>query len=190
MEIPKIKSVGILAIKKYVIEHFGEDTYKKILDYLNDDDRQILESLLTASQWYPEETCRRIVLSMEAVLSSYGKPEEIFYDMGHKAALSDIPNFYKPLIRLLDANFAFKVTTKIWRLYHTHGELRTEQIDKNSAYVSIVNFPTPYKPFCWNTAGYIQGVVELVGFKLTRPVKEIECVLEGGRWCTFLVAWR
>ena len=190
MEVPKIKSVGILAIKKYVIEHFGDNVYQEIVDGLNADDRQTLESLLTASQWYPEETCRRIILAMEAVLSSYGKPKEIFYDIGHSSAIDVIPKFYKPLIRLLDVNFTLKATTKLWGMYHTHGEMKIERIDKGSTYVHILNHPAPYKPFCWNIAGYIHGVVKLVGLELVKPIKEIECVLEGGRCCTFLVAWR
>ena len=190
MEAQKIKSVAIIAIKKYVIEHFGEDAYKKIIDQLDEKNKQALENLLTISQWCPVEICKSFCLATEKVLSSYGKPDQIFYETGYTAAISDLPSFYKPLIHLLDVNFTLKVTTKLWRLYHTHGELRVERIDKNSSYVYLDNFPTPYKAVCWSTAGYLHGIVELVGYKLAKPIKEVECFLEGGKCCTFLVAWR
>ena len=189
MKEQKIKSIAIIAIKKYIIEHFGEDVYKKILDKMSKDNRQIIENLVTISQWCPVEAVKEFCLAAEAILSFYGNPKDIFYDIGHVAAIEDLPNFYKPLIRLLDVNFTLKATTKLWRLYHTHGEVRVERAGEKSVYAYLDNFPTSYKATCWNTASYFHGIVELSGFALAEPVKEIECVLEGGKCCTFFIAW-
>lgn len=178
----------IVSLKKLIQKHYGHDTFRCIFSQLSEADQARLSGILTPFQWVPEEVAKNFMLAAEAVLPSGENEQNHFYDLGREMALNDVPAFLKPFIRKLDVDFLLNITTRIWHMYHTHGDLSAE-MDRTAHTIDVAlsGYRYSHKPFCHLLAGYMEGILELSGITLDQGVTKTHCVLLGHDVCRYRI---
>jgi hypothetical protein len=75
----QIRGAFFANIVNWVQDAYGKETYQRILDRLDEEDRRLLQKKILTSGWYPVEFTERFANACRAeVLASFGESESTF----------------------------------------------------------------------------------------------------------------
>ena len=57
-EEPKVKATLIMAGKDYIVDKYGQDAFKKVIEKAEPDTARVLNGLLVSSSWLPGKTLK------------------------------------------------------------------------------------------------------------------------------------
>ena len=86
----QVKGLILHARKDFVIDHFGEDAWKKVVDYLPPFDQEVLVDTIITAKWYPFVIGERLDNAIVDVLGD--GDSKIFEDIGKKSAQRGLTN--------------------------------------------------------------------------------------------------
>lgn len=187
---PRTKGAGVNFAMSFISTNLGEAALKTILASF--DSSEITGRRLLPSEWVSEKPYHDLFVATGNYLRStpgQRQVKEFFFEMGRREAIDGVNKYYKSMIRMFDTKFMLTRSPLLWGMAHSHGSLKVEPIGKTSAYVYVIDYPTPCKEFCHNLAGYMWAVGELTKAQMTR-VEELECVTEGAKRCKFIGEWK
>jgi hypothetical protein len=189
----KTRGLNPLGVFAWVRHHHGRPGLEKLLKELDPEDLEILSggddkrfgTDLAPHRWYPFALHCRL---LRAVDSAFGEGDfALLHDVGSFMAQRDLPRIFLPLVRMGRPGWIFRVATRLWRYYHSHGEWRLERTPV-SIIATLHDVPESDEAFCATFVGWMSAALELCG------AKDIDgghpaCAGRGAPRCVFTVRW-
>jgi uncharacterized protein (TIGR02265 family) len=182
----KIKGLVINTRKAFVIEHFGQDGWERVVNALPMSDQKLFRQGLFAAQWYPFEIGRRLDKAIVQVLG--GGKDSVFEALGAKSAQQSLNREHKPFLAPGDPQAFMKNAPVIYRFYYDTGYREYEETGPNSGVMTTYDSETYSAPDCLTVIGWYKEALMMCGAKTVRVVEE-ECRAKGGTCCRYRFTW-
>jgi uncharacterized protein (TIGR02265 family) len=182
----KIKGVVIHSRIEFVKDNFGEDSWKKVLDSLPDEDQHLLTDLLLKAQWYPFEIGDRLDKAIVEVLGE--GDNKIFEMIGAKSAKRNLLKEHKSFLTPGDPQAFMTKTPVIYKSYYDSGRREYRQTGPNSGVMTTYDAETFSVPDCLTVIGWYKEALRMCGARNVKVIEE-ECRALGGECCRYSLSW-
>jgi hypothetical protein len=168
----------------YVEDHFAT-RWREYLEALSGSTRQIIETGILKSSWYP----------FEAFLDVSGTAERLFGDgdyqvvraMAARSARVNMPTLYKIFLRLGSPEFMMKKVASLWQVHYDSG-VATSIAGDHRGRVDVVDFGRPDPLHCNGITGFMEECLRLVS--ITRfEIIHTKCRCRGDDVCRWDSTW-
>lgn len=155
----EVKGFWFTVPRRYVLENLGQDALDAVIAHMGPAHGAILDSALS-SEWYPEETLRRMLAAYFTVLAK-GEAAE-FVRIVEETSLVAIHHFFRALLRLVPPAMMLRKIPTMWNIMRRGpGRVAVETSD-TGGFVHYSHFPyfddTLYRLL---TKGAIQALMRL-----------------------------
>jgi uncharacterized protein (TIGR02265 family) len=181
----QVKGTAVTASIRYVNERFGADAFRRILRFLPDADRQILEAGVLASSWYPMPLFLRFMQEAEQQLSP--KEPDVIRRMGAASAEYGIRGVYKIFFRMGSPEFIIGRAARVFGSYYDTGRIEVVETGPGRAVLDLSGF-SGAPQFCERILGWMEKTVQMAGAKNLRA-NHAACVHRGDAVCRFEGDW-
>ncbi len=182
----KIKGVVIHSRIEFVKDNFGEESWKKVLDSLPDEDQHLLTDLLLKAQWYPFEIGDRLDKAIVEVLGE--GDNKIFEMIGAKSAKRNLLKEHKSFLTPGDPQAFMAKTPVIYKSYYDSGRREYRQTGPNSGVMTTYDAETFSVPDCLTVIGWYKEALRMCGARNVKVIEE-ECRALGGECCRYSLSW-
>ena len=185
-----VKGGDVKSTLNYLIEKFGPDAPKKVIEQLSQEDRMLFTKPLLTSSWLPEKAFSDLLASADKI---FGKGDySLCYDIGRYNAHNTVPKLYSVFIRMGNPGIVLRSAAIFWRQIHSSGNLIVVEKTSNSAVAHLTDFYHPPRlgnpAFCYAMRGFITEVFEMTG--ATGRMDEVQCGALGAPYCIFKGEWK
>jgi hypothetical protein len=148
------------------IEELGRPDTEKVLGVLSTEERATYDSALTLS-WVPDQHVAAVIRVAAQIL--YPGLSTGIREIGRSQALADLGGIYRVLLAVSTVSFALGRTAQFWKTFNKQGTPRLSgEGGSNHASLVVSNYPG-FPPVLGDyNCGYIIGVIEAAGAKVTR----------------------
>jgi hypothetical protein len=183
----------LLNAKEYIITSHGESVWKKILNNLPDPDREILESSLIGTEWYPAPLLNRL-LNIYDMMHGNGDFLSVI-PIAEFIANKDLGPMLDSLVNLKKPPVILKSAPSLWNRYFDSGMLELEVLDLEKNFsvlyldeiadenrasgVAVCNFAVPV----WFKTGLTMAGAN------TAEIVQTGCRYKNDTICRFEVWW-
>ena len=181
-----LRGASIIAAIKFIKEKYRDEGLAKVLDSLEEQDRQIVESDLSPMSFYPARVFINFSVAADRIFGT--GDYEICRQIGYFEAGDTFTGLYKVFLDMANPYFVISRAGLAWKMVHDVGELKIEQAGDKHVKGTITGFPDYHKAFCVDLAGYFTKVLELCGAKNV-SINETKCCCEGDDCCEYEVRW-
>jgi hypothetical protein len=181
----KVKGTAVVASLRYVNERFGEEALKRILRFLPEGDRQLLEAGVLASSWYPMTLFLGFMREAEQQLSA--KEPGVIRNMGAASAEYGIKGVYKIFFKIGSPEFIIGRAARVFASYYDTGRIEVVETAPGRAVLDLVGFEGAPQ-FCQRILGWMERTVQMAGAKNLRS-DHPHCVHRGDQACRFAGLW-
>jgi len=182
----KIKGLIILSRKEFVKEHFGEESWGKILEELPLKYRQMITETFLTTQWYPFEIGDHID---KAIVNVLGKGDTlVFEQLGAKSAQKSLTKEHRSFISAGDPQAFMKKAGTIYKFYYDTGRREYRATGPDSGVITTYDAETYSLPDCLTVIGWYKEALKMCGAKKVL-MEEEECRASGGSCCRYKVEW-
>ncbi|MBN1163396.1 MAG: heme NO-binding domain-containing protein [Candidatus Krumholzibacteriota bacterium] len=182
----EIKGLILHARKAFVIEHFGEEAWQKVLSSLPERDREVLSEIILTAQWYPFEIGSRLDNAIVKVLG--GGDKKIFEEIGVKSAQRGLLKIHQSFLTPGDPQAFMKKAKVIYKFYYDTGYREYEETGPTSGVMTTYEAETFSQPDCLTVIGWYKEALKLCGAREVEVVEE-ECRARGGSCCRYRFKW-
>lgn len=137
-------------------------------------------------QWVPFHAHALVLETIDAVFGSGDL--ELCRTVGRHMAQRDFPTIARPVAKLLTPAVFVSMSTKIWRLYNSHGSWEIVPGDREIKAV-LLKRPEHHSAFCTGCLGWVEGALEISGAIDAFAVEE-RCAAKGAPVCSMRVTWK
>lgn len=109
----EVKGLWFTVARRHVLENYGQEALDALLANMGPEHGAILASALP-SEWYAEETLRRMLVGCYDVLAR-GNPDE-FVHVTEEASLLAIHHFFRALLRLVPPGVMLRKIPTMWNI--------------------------------------------------------------------------
>jgi hypothetical protein len=183
------RGLNVRAAVSWVRKNHGDDG-KKLLaralpsEVLRDVGGERFEP--PSMQWVPFHSHATVLETIDAV---FGIGDlALCRDVGKHMAHHDFPTLARPVARLLTPAVFVSMSTKIWRLYNSHGAWEIVHGDREIKAV-LLKRPEHHSAFCVGVLGWIEGALEISG-AIDAHADEERCAAKGAPVCSIHVTWK
>ena len=185
-----VKGGDVKSTLNYLIEKFGPDAPKKVIEQLSQEDRMLFTKPLLTSSWLPEKAFSDLLASADKI---FGKGDySLCYDIGRYNAHNTVPKLYSVFIRMGNPGIVLNSAAIFWRQIHNSGKLIVVEKTSNSAVAHLKDFYYPPRvgnpAFCYAMQGFVTEVFEMTGAK--GKLYETQCAALGAPYCIFKGEWK
>jgi uncharacterized protein (TIGR02265 family) len=182
----KTKGTGLVALKAFVRERFGEAGWQRLLEAIEPTDRAAVEMPVSIS-WYDLETAQRAVRALVKVLGD-GNPQ-LAVEFGRHEAEHDLTSVQRFFLKMANPAYALEKAGQYWRRFADWGEWRVERLGSGGARATLKGCPHPEVYYCAELTGYLARMWELVGAR-DPHVRHTHCRNRGDQDCTWEGTWK
>ncbi len=183
---PNIRGISLISSVKYITSNYGEGGFSRVIDSLEQEDKDVMRSKLNAMNWYPVKTYSAFLAAADRI---FGKGDyAMCIDIGRYSAEDTFSGLYKVFLEMGNPHFVIRRGHIAWRTIVDTGELEVEQVGDKFAKVKITGFEGPTKPFCMKITGYFGKVLEMSGAKNVK-IQETSCATENCPACEYQMEW-
>lgn len=182
----QIKGLILQARIEFVKEYFGEDGWKKVLEAMNEEDRQILDGMIVTATWYPFEIGERLDQAIVDELG--GGDQSIFEEIGAKSARRSLLKVHKSFLTKDDPQAFMKKADMIYKFYYDTGYREYEETGPTSGIMTTHEAETFSAPDCLTVIGWYKEGLKMCGAKNVKAYEE-ECRARGGSCCRYRFSW-
>ena len=182
----QIKGLILHARTEFVIEHFGEDAWARVLESMSEDDRRILGDMIVTAKWYPFEVGERLDRAIVDVLG--GGDEKIFEEIGVKSAKRSLLKVHKSFLTPGDPQAFMKKADMIYKFYYDTGYREYQETGPVSGVISTYDAETFSTADCLTVIGWYKEALRMCGATNVQAVEE-ECRAKGGTCCRYRFKW-
>lgn len=179
----QVKGAAVQAIRDYVVGLHGEDGLQRVLDRLPPDAATTFARSLPIS-WVPTQEVEQFYRAASDVFQV--DLEAISREFGRANAEKDVPSYFKFILSKATPAMVFSAMPMMWRSYYDTGRLSVDTGDKKVT-ATLCEFEDA-GPFCWDTCGYAERLLELTGVKNPKVIHP-HCVARGDSECLFEATW-
>jgi hypothetical protein len=126
----QIRGTVLHARKTFVVEHFGSEAWKKVVQTLSDESKEVYEGLIISAGWYPFTVGEDLDKSIVEVLGK-GNPK-IFEEIGVQSAQDNLSGAHKTFLALGNPHDFMSQSNSIYQFYYDTGRRTYE---KNRAHI-------------------------------------------------------
>jgi len=186
----RVKGVTILGLIKLVKKRASEEDMQRVLDLLDDEDREVFDERILVSTWYPYRTFHNLLASIDEILGQ--GDGALAHEIGRVSAEMDLTTVYRSILSFLSPGFVTKRALAAWKNYYSPGqwEVIDEEKDGDNRLLRcrLAGFRTLSRVHCLNIVGWCEKFIELLGGKEIK-VNEVACIHQGADNCEFLLTW-
>jgi hypothetical protein len=183
----RIKGVVLHARKEFVRDHFGEDSWGKVLDTLSAEDRQILSENLLTARWYPFKVGEHLDRAIVDVLGDGSN--RIFEEIGIKSAQRNLTKEHRTFLTPGDPQAFMKKAGIIYKFYYDKGRREYEATGPTSGVITTYDAETYSVPDCLTVLGWYKEALKMCGAAAVRAYEE-QCRAKGGSCCRYIFEWK
>ena len=183
----QVKGLILHARKDFVIDHFGEDAWKNVLDSLPPFDQKVLVDTIITAKWYPFETGERVD---KAIVDVLGKGKASFFEeIGAESARRSLAKEHKLFLTPGDPQAFMKKANSIYKFYYDTGYREYEETGPDSGVMTTYEAETYSALDCLTVIGWYKEALRMCGAKNVRVLEE-ECRATGGSTCRYRFQWK
>lgn len=169
----EVKGTAVIAIRDYVKSNFPSE-YKRWLDSLNADSKEIFAGSIDSTKWYQVET---------AALEPTLKISELFFEnnrlkgawnSGRYSAEKALTGIYKIFVKATSPAYIIQRASRVFATYYQPCEMRVINATGTGCVVEISKMDKKYDVIDNRIAGWIERALEISGaqdVKLSLAVK-------------------
>jgi len=175
---------GALAFVEY---SFGPKGVADLLEAVDEETRQVLETNVLSSSWYPFRVQVNLYESVDRV---FGKGDlALCREIGRYTAARESSTMHKLILKFSNLEIWLRSAALMWSMYYSCGAIRPEGFSADSGTIRVSGFNPISKAFCYDLAGWLEKTAEMSG-KKTPAVIHTECVLDGCPECVYSATWK
>jgi predicted hydrocarbon binding protein len=184
-----IRGVNAVLAKKWLLECFGEETYKTICDRISPDARQMLQDP-DPNEWYEVSLTKEVYDAMDREL---GRENPLaLEEFGRFEVEQSVKGFLRYLARFLTVQQLFNRAKAFWKSFNRGGGIDTgpviEEADRKKSTVFIRGSKIG-SAGCKVLDGYIEHLIAQTGVQDIKVEKKA-CVNKGDKVCSWEVSWK
>lgn len=182
----QVKGAAVLSRLAFVREEFGEEGWNRVLEALQQEDREVMRGRLLSASWYPFELNRRLD---EAIVERLGGGDaKIFERLGARSATENLTGPHAAFLSPGDPQRFLALTGQIYRFYYDVGERTYEATGPTSGVITTRGAETFSETDCMTVIGWYVQALEMCGAKDVAMVEET-CRARGGEHCRYRLSW-
>lgn len=182
----KIKGLMLQSRREYVEENFGAGAWDRVLKALPDPDREALQGVIFAAQWYPFAIGERVDRAIVEALG--GGKNAVFEELGRKSAQRSLSKEYQSFLSPGKPQSLMRMAPVIHRRFYDSGRCEYEETGPNSGVMTIYESATYSLPDCLTAIGFIKQGLKMCGANDVQGL-ETECRARGGKVCRYRFEW-
>ena len=183
----------LINAKEYIITSHGESVWKKIVNNLQEQDKEILENDLITTEWYPAPLLNRLLNTYDVV---HGNGDFLsVIPLAEYIARKDLGPMLDSLVNLKTPPVLLKSAPSLWSRYFDSGLMELELLDEETNFsvlyldeiadenrasgVAVCNFAVPE----WFKTGLTMAGAN------SAEIVQTECRYKNSKPCKFEVWW-
>ena len=182
-----VKGTGPLALSAFVKTKFP-DRFDEWLKILPTNSRNIHAGTILAFEDY---------LLYDSLVRPIEKVCELFYEgkergafeTGKHSASFALKGFYKIFFKFGSPQYIIDRASRVFSNYYPEGALKVSESSPNRCILQITKFPEPYRMIELNIAGWVEGVLELLG-KKKRKVEITKWMSKKHPVTEYVITWK
>ena len=182
----KIKGFILHSRKDFVIEHFGDEAWNRVLEASPENHREILGDTLLTANWYDFEIGKQLDLTIVDVLGEGAK--QVFEDIGAQSAKRNLTGIHASFLEGSDPQTFLKKAGMIYKFYYNVGHRDYEETSSTSGVLTTYDADTYSVPDCLTVIGWYKEALKMCGAKNVE-IEEETCRALGGDCCKYKVSW-
>ena len=182
----QIRGTVLHARKTFVVEHFGSEAWKKVVQTLSDESKEVYEGLIISAGWYPFKVGEDLDKSIVEILGK-GDPK-IFEDIGIQSAQENLSGAHKTFLALGNPHNFMAQSNSIYQFYYDTGRRTYEKTGPTSGVLTTFDAETFSVPDCMTVIGWYKEALRMCGAKNVEMGEET-CKAKGGNCCRYKVQW-
>ncbi len=181
----RAKGTTFLHDRHYIVAHYGEEGWQRVLTTLTPEDRAVIASIIAVG-WYDHALQVRLIRAIRAVFES--EEPNIVKSTGRHAAEEDLTRIHRAFLRMANPAFVLEKAAEYWSRFFDTGKWHVRRVE-NGAEATLVGVGIVDETWCTNITAYVGRMFELVGAKEPR-VTHARCRARGDEHCEFAVRWK
>lgn len=182
----KVKGSVLRSRLAFVEHQFGPEGLTKVMNSLDETDRNALEGLVPVA-WLDFEIGSRLDDAIVRVLGG-GRPE-VFERLGEASADANLTTVHAAFLTPGDPQAFLEKAPQIYRMYYQTGRREYEQTGEKEGLLTTHNAESYAKADCLTVIGWYKRALELCGAKNPRIVED-KCRARGDEICRYRVSWQ
>uniref|UniRef100_A0A7C4Y446 DUF2378 family protein n=1 Tax=candidate division WOR-3 bacterium TaxID=2052148 RepID=A0A7C4Y446_UNCW3 len=168
-----VKGTGIIPVREYIKEKFGDETLKKILNRMPKEYQEYFENLFDV-QWYPLEILSTLYTLITEEIGK-GDPK-VCWEVGRYTAEYGLNKIYKFFLRLGSIKLFVNKGHAMYSTYYKGSELKILKYEENYIEIQIIGIKTS-DSHLYSIGGWMEKAGELVGAKNVKVEIDIKDVI-------------
>ncbi len=182
----EIKGMIFHSRKEFVVDHFGEEAWNRVVNALPSEDRELLGEIILTAKWYPFDVGSRLDKAIVDVLG--GGNASIFRQIGAASAQTSLTRVHKTFLTPGDPQTFMKKSGIIYKFYYDRGRREYQETGPNSGVVTTYDAETFSEPDCLTVIGWYEEALRMCGAENVVGIEE-ECRAKGGKVCRYRFQW-
>lgn len=183
----KIKGAVLKARINFIKKYFGEESLKRVLSSLPEEDAKILSEIIIPIAWYPFELGVRFDEAIVKVLG--GSNLKIFEEIGATSARENLSTVHRNFLEISDPEKFLEKTPVIYKFYYDTGYRTYEKINENEGIITTYESENYSSADCLTVIGWYKEALKMCGAKFVEMEEEV-CKAKGGPFCRYKVKFR
>lgn len=179
----RMKGIGFVNVRQYVLEKHGADAWPKVLAKLKPEDSKTVESIVAVG-WYDTYLFARLLRVVDSTLG-HGDLG-LLKDVGRYDAECDYNRVLRLLLRVISPSSIFTGHARLWRHFQDKGDWNFKHGKLNTA--GTLSGWAVDAALCVELAGYLERMVEFTGGKNV-SLGHTVCRATGSAECVFNFRW-
>ena len=180
-----VKGMGVKSMVKFAREVGGEEGFARLMDSLDEEDRELLSGTILPTDRFSEKTNQNLINGIVKTILD-GNPERAV-EIGTFLIDEGLNIAYKMFFKLGNPGWIISKGSLLWKMYHEVGSLEITDAQPRSCQARLT-FPYLDVAFCRVIVGCILRALELSGAERVN-VQHETCVAKGDDVCTYNVKW-
>jgi len=183
----KVKGAVLNSRIAFIKKNFGEEGFKKVLEFLSKEDREIISGLIPSMSWFPFEVGMRLDEAIFKVLG--GSNPKIFEELGAISARENLSKAHKHFLEVGNPLKFLEKAPLIYKFYYDTGYRTFEKINDNEVVLTTYESESFSSADCLTVIGWYKEALKMCGAKLVKIVEE-ECRAKGGKFCKYRIKFK
>ncbi|HBE73322.1 MAG TPA: hypothetical protein DDW31_04425 [candidate division Zixibacteria bacterium] len=176
----QVKGTGLIPVVAYIRDHFGDDGWGRVVEFLPPQLRSELAHKIMEIKWYPLELVSEIYNASARTFA--GGDLSLCRDIGKAAADYGLSRIYKFFLRFGSPQMFGSRGPEMWKTYYTGSALKVLANDKGRILVELQGLLTSDAHF-QSIVGWMERAGELTGGRNIRmnpdvPSRRVEILYD------------
>jgi hypothetical protein len=185
-EIVKFKGAAWKPITEFVKMKFGEDGFRRVLESVSPECREIASAKILVNSWYDLRLVEEFIAQADRVLGTGDLG--MAGDMGRYSAEFGIKTIYKIFMKVGTPEFVLKRCSTIWKRYYSRGEMKLIHLEPGHVIVRLTDMGIVSRVLCARVTGWMKKTLAMTGAKGT-TVEHTVCTSRGDPHCEWQGRW-